>query len=591
MSNRRQFVRKSATLLAAAAWATALPARDTQATPVESGPPGAEGPRAVLAFARLYSAVRYFHPGDAVAEVPWEHFLPFAVSRSLSVDREADIGPTLMSMMSPIANGLEIAGTPFSFDGARRSIGNVMWYHEGLGVGQRTKQRVYYSVRKGRDSGDGRPEAPISPYRMAAFPLAGGWYARMPVALGDDQAKIADTQRKVLDAAKSSPAIDAKASTFTRTEAIAVGIAAWSIPRQFYVYFPDVTVDWDAHLETWIRAMPAAVTREQLAVRLRELASPLDDGHVAILDDVRPGPRASLPLAIRPIGDHRYLVSASKHPEQAAVGDEVLAIDEVPMADLSRRNAARTSGSPHYKGWAGRFAPLWGAPGSRASLRIANAQGVRTVSMARDETTPLLDATRASRELEPGIEYVDLPSFKLAAFEEALPRLRKARAILFDLRGYPSGDVFKLMPYWLRASETATWMHVPVRTMPFAEPYAYRAEGWNVRANPVLADVKKILLIDGRAISYAESVTGYFAAHARGTMVGEPTAGANGNVSTHDLPGGFALRFTGMQVTTHDGKRFHAKGFQPDILVRPTIEGIRAGRDEILEKAIAVAKS
>ena len=100
----------------------------------------------------------------------------------------------------------------------------------------------------------------------------------------------------------------------------------------------------------------------------------------------------------------------------------------------------------------------------------------------------------------------------------------------------------------------------------------------------------KILLIDPRAVSYSESLAGYFAAHANGTIVGEPSAGANGNVSRVELPGGFDFRFTGMRVTTHDGKTFHTKGFQPDIVVKPTLEGIRAGRDEVLERAIEVAQ-
>jgi C-terminal processing protease CtpA/Prc len=75
------------------------------------------------------------------------------------------------------------------------------------------------------------------------------------------------------------------------------------------------------------------------------------------------------------------------------------------------------------------------------------------------------------------------------------------------------------------------------------------------------------------------------------TIVGEPTFGANGDVSRIKLPGGYLFVFTGMIVTTHAGERIHAKGFQPDVPVTPTIEGIRAGRDEVLERAVEVAIS
>jgi hypothetical protein len=45
--------------------------------------------------------------------------------------------------------------------------------------------------------------------------------------------------------------------------------------------------------------------------------------------------------------------------------------------------------------------------------------------------------------------------------------------------------------------------------------------------------------------------------------------------------------FTGMRVTRHDGSPFHLVGVVPRIPVEPTVEGIRAGRDDVLERALA----
>ena len=74
-----------------------------------------------------------------------------------------------------------------------------------------------------------------------------------------------------------------------------------------------------------------------------------------------------------------------------------------------------------------------------------------------------------------------------------------------------------------------------------------------------------------------------------GHLVGEPTGGTNGNVNKFEVAGGFTVRFTGMRAVMDDGRVVQGNGFQPDILVHPTVEGIRAGRDEILEAAIAAA--
>lgn len=75
-----------------------------------------------------------------------------------------------------------------------------------------------------------------------------------------------------------------------------------------------------------------------------------------------------------------------------------------------------------------------------------------------------------------------------------------------------------------------------------------------------------------------------------GTIVGGPTAGANGNVNALNLPGGFRITFTGMRVIKHDGSQHHLLGIQPDAPIEPTVAGIRSGRDEVLEKALEVIK-
>jgi C-terminal processing protease CtpA/Prc len=69
-------------------------------------------------------------------------------------------------------------------------------------------------------------------------------------------------------------------------------------------------------------------------------------------------------------------------------------------------------------------------------------------------------------------------------------------------------------------------------------------------------------------------------------VVGSTTAGADGNVSPIPLPGGLQALISGLGVFYPDGKPTQQVGIVPDIVVHPTIEGIRAGRDEVLEAAL-----
>jgi C-terminal processing protease CtpA/Prc len=78
-----------------------------------------------------------------------------------------------------------------------------------------------------------------------------------------------------------------------------------------------------------------------------------------------------------------------------------------------------------------------------------------------------------------------------------------------------------------------------------------------------------------------------FAAATDVTFIGSPTAGANGDITNFILPGNLVVTFTGHDVRHPDGRQLQRIGIQPHVYVRPTIAGIRAGRDEVLEAAVS----
>ena len=71
-------------------------------------------------------------------------------------------------------------------------------------------------------------------------------------------------------------------------------------------------------------------------------------------------------------------------------------------------------------------------------------------------------------------------------------------------------------------------------------------------------------------------------------VIGSTTAGTNGRVVDIDLPGKISTRMTGMGVYYPDGSDLQRVGIKIDEIVKPTIAGIKAGRDELLERAIEI---
>ena len=156
------------------------------------------------------------------------------------------------------------------------------------------------------------------------------------------------------------------------------------------------------------------------------------------------------------------------------------------------------------------------------------------------------------------------------------------------MRGYPTDAGSVILRHLIETPESDRWMHVPRIAGPFGQVESWQSVGWNLQPATPQLPARRVFLTDGRAISYAESVMGYVKDRKLATIIGGPTAGTNGNIVTFTTPGGFAITFTGMRVTGHDGRaQHHMVGIAPDIRLDPTLAGVRARRDELLERALA----
>lgn len=97
-----------------------------------------------------------------------------------------------------------------------------------------------------------------------------------------------------------------------------------------------------------------------------------------------------------------------------------------------------------------------------------------------------------------------------------------------------------------------------------------------------------MFVIDRRAISAAETFLAFVAHYKLGILIGEATAGTNGNTNRVLLPGGFRVHWTGMKVLDQDGGQHHVIGVVPNISIKRTIGAVAQGRDEALEEGIRI---
>ncbi|MBK8628383.1 MAG: peptidase S41 [Saprospiraceae bacterium] len=156
----------------------------------------------------------------------------------------------------------------------------------------------------------------------------------------------------------------------------------------------------------------------------------------------------------------------------------------------------------------------------------------------------------------------------------------------FDIRNYPSTFVpFSLGSFFVSTSTP----FVKFTNGNVNNPGEFTfTENLEIPSQDKTYKGKLVVLVNELSQSQAEYTAMAFSAGDNTTIIGSTTAGADGNVSTIMLPGGLRTMISGIGVYYPNGEETQRIGIVPDIEVKPTIEGIRQGRDELLEKAIEI---
>lgn len=193
---------------------------------------------------------------------------------------------------------------------------------------------------------------------------------------------------------------------------------------------------------------------------------------------------------------------------------------------------------------------------------------------------------RSFKRLEGNIGYVTLANIEEKDIPEIKESFKNTKGIIIDIRNYPSTFVpFALGSYFV--SEPTPFVKFTIGNPDNPGEFTFR-EGAKIQSDNNLYKGKLVVLVNEDSQSQAEYTAMAFRAVENSTIVGSTTAGADGNVSAISLPGGLRTMISGIGVYYPDGTETQRVGIVPDITVKPTIEGIKKGRDEVLERAIQI---
>lgn len=431
-----------------------------------------------------------------------------------------------------------------------------------------------------------QPETALQPSDIVDVDIGNGLRLKMPVVAWTDGIQTLPHQEPI------DPEI--RIPTSDRQARLAAVLDLWVVLRWFNPYIEDQHIDFDSTLGPALQEAATADTNDAQRHALSRLTLALHDDHARVL---RPNiDDGLLPVLFRSLED-RIIVTATLPPGNSIpVGSSLISIDGIPVREARLRSAdLMSAATPAFALRHSTYGIAFGKKGTIATLTVREPGSARDAvymvpRLDRGELVAKLreDRPASGTVLAERVVYVDLHTLDEGTWTSLWPKLLDAKAIIFDLRGYIGTAAFLPLEYLAdHELRSPTFVH-PLITA--SDTHRYEEYMWYIAPRRQRLRAKAIFLADARTASAPETILQIVKGEHLGPIVGEPTGGTNGNTAEYDLIGEMSMRFTAMRVLNHDGSVFQGRGITPDIVVHPTVNGIIALRDEVLEAAVDLAK-
>ena len=556
----------------------------------------------ILLFSKLCGYVKYFYPSDEAAELDWDAFTVYGLDR-ITKNNDKSIDKLLKELFLPIAPSLRFVNIKDCESIKDSLIENIQrfqdskflyWIHHGDG---QLKDRGTYNSRRIEIDGTN-----ITKDDYASCLDLHSTSVIIPHYIPVLNEELPKDHSETLSALLEQMKIIAKSYNKRQTEKEFIFgylINAYNSIKFFYPYFAGKDLQkWDMQFFELIECVYSDHNKYSATNWLRLLLAGLNDAHV---DVSKKRDFSSYPnLFIRKVED-KFTIYNTTEEYKFFKGSEVKKIDSKPIKEVIKDQLKFVSFKVEAFGYQEALRKvLQRPPFGSVKLELQNkifgdSTIVVNCSLSLGKYTELGEYTKVNKifsKIDNSTCYLNLIKLNSLSGDFKPEYLYDYDNIIIDLRGYPtlkSADIDRFLSFFLNQDDNLDWLFLPIVSKPMQAEIDYKATGWYINKHEDAPVLKPYILIDHMAISYAESIVGYFDNLPNSVLIGSPTAGANGNINRIELPNQVVYEYTGMKVLKHDGSPLHGIGFLPDVEVHPTIQGIIEGRDEVLEKAIELA--
>jgi len=382
----------------------------------------------------------------------------------------------------------------------------------------------------------------------------------------------------------------------------------YSLVQSDFAHWEQVaSYDFDTAFKNYLRASLAAPTRRDFLDATRRLLAGLQNDHTHLTDLASLGKPSTTGFTARKLDGAWVVVTTSRADLRA--GDVIARVDGKPVEQWAQPVYPLMDKTNQRE----KTLSLFGSPPADQILPYLFALTLKdgrqvTVDRTQLETSSPIEAKTEVFAAPGDVLRIRIPSFGSASFEEdALRAVRthqNARAILFDLRGNnggttPSDLLAAIMTKPYPGMIAQTPVHVGLfdaRAMlgDADEPLAgasLRLPASVVQPDHPIFAGRIVVLDDAYCVSACEDFVVAIHNARRGVIVGERTYGSTGQPALVTFEtAAIAIAVGAQREFFPDGSPFEGVGVMPDVEAESTREGLVAGEDEPLAKALQIAR-
>lgn len=373
----------------------------------------------------------------------------------------------------------------------------------------------------------------------------------------------------------------------------------WNI---YEYYSPNVeitTEDWDIVLKQAIPKIANVENYKSYVKTIAEVVAKTGDAHTVVIDQEKVlyyyYGEYFLPCDIKIVENQVVVTQVKESEKQLLAGDILLRIDGMSLEDRIEEQKKYHALPEENKILNQLKSTLLQSKGEKADIQILRGDERKTIQINTLKYQYEYENPLPNAIMDPyNIGYIDPSNLEQGDLEKLMKEFKNTDGLIVDLRYYPSTAITYLLNEYINPDQKVfASISFPNQAIPGAFCHQEMVSGSgtlkeqenDIRTfEPYMGKV--ILLMDEGTQSQSEFTIMSLRQAPNTTVLGNPSIGADGNITIVKLPGTIQFPISGLGVYTPKGEQTQRCGLQPDVECYQTIDGILSGKDELIEKAI-----